>query len=149
MDEVAAQHVDADAMVHYGHACMSLYVSVPIIPRLFGLFCGRTSRLPVIYVFGKKTVDVDLCVKQLVEAFDVDVTDGNDVQKNAILLKHDVVFTHQAGISLSSFSLLSRQLTRVIIYRCNYRKTSPISRSPQHPYPLPQNPHQNHAYTYQ
>lgn len=23
VDEVAAQHVDADAMVHYGHACMS------------------------------------------------------------------------------------------------------------------------------
>lgn len=23
VDEVAAQHVDADAIVHYGHACMS------------------------------------------------------------------------------------------------------------------------------
>jgi hypothetical protein len=23
VDEVAAQHVNADAMVHYGHACMS------------------------------------------------------------------------------------------------------------------------------
>ena len=29
MDEVAAQHVDADAIVHYGHACMSSYVSIP------------------------------------------------------------------------------------------------------------------------
>jgi diphthamide biosynthesis protein 2 len=85
-------------MVHYGHACMSLYVSVPIIPRLFGLFWGRTSRLPVIYVFGKKTVEVDICVKKLVEAFD-DISDGSDMQKNRILLKHDVVFTHQAGIS--------------------------------------------------
>jgi diphthamide biosynthesis enzyme Dph1/Dph2-like protein len=28
VDEVAAQHVDADAMVHYGHACMSQYVAV-------------------------------------------------------------------------------------------------------------------------
>jgi diphthamide biosynthesis protein 2 len=26
VDEVAASHVDADAMVHYGHACMSKYV---------------------------------------------------------------------------------------------------------------------------
>ena len=149
MDEVAAQHVDADVMVHYGHACMSLYVSVPIIPRLFGLFWGRTSRLPVIYVFGKKIVDVDLCVKLLIEALNVDITDGNNVQKNAILLKHDVVFTHQAGTSLSSYSLLSRELTRVIVYRCNNRKNSPISRFPQHPYPLPENPHQNDAYTYQ
>lgn len=141
MDEVAAQHVDADAMVHYGHACMSLYVSVSIIPRLFGLFRGSTSRLPVIYVFGKKTVNVDLCVKRLVEAFDVDITDGNDIQKYAILLKHDVVFTHQAGISLKSYSLLSRKLTRLIIHRCNNRETSPISRSPQHFYPLPRNPY--------
>ena len=119
VDEVAAQHIDADAMVHYGHACMSLYVSIPIILRLFGLFWGRTSRLPVIYVFGKKTVDIDLCVKQLVEAFDVDLIDGNDMEKNAILLKHDVVFAHQAGISLSSYSLLSHELTCVIIHRCN------------------------------
>ena len=84
-------------MVHFGHACMSLCVSVPIIPCLFSLFWGSTSRLPVIYVFGKKTVDVDLCVKQLVEAFD-DISNGSDIQKSAILLKHDVVFTHQAGI---------------------------------------------------
>lgn len=27
VDEVAAQHVDADALVHYGHACMSQCVS--------------------------------------------------------------------------------------------------------------------------
>ena len=37
MDEVAAQHVDADAIVHYGHACMSLYVSIPI-NRLLAYF---------------------------------------------------------------------------------------------------------------
>ena len=99
MDEVAAQHVDADAMVHYGHACMSLCVSIPINTRLFDLISGRTSRLPVIYVFGKKTIDVDLCVKKLVEAFVIDLNDGDDVQRNTILLRHDVVFTHQAGTS--------------------------------------------------
>ena len=27
VDEVAASHVDADVVVHYGHACMSQYVS--------------------------------------------------------------------------------------------------------------------------
>ena len=73
---------------------------------------SRTSRLPVIYVFGKKSIDVDLCVKKLVEAFEID---DNDVQKHAILLKHDVVFTHQAG-SLP-YSLLSLELTDVIIHR--------------------------------
>ncbi len=34
VDEVAAKHVDADLVVHYGHACLS-----------------ATARLPVIYVF--------------------------------------------------------------------------------------------------
>jgi diphthamide biosynthesis protein 2 len=88
-------------MVHYGHACMSLYVSLPLSDRfrLFDLIFGRTSRLPVIYVFGKKTIDIDLCVKQLVEAFDANLPDGNDARSSAILLKHDVVFTHQAGTS--------------------------------------------------
>jgi len=37
VDEVAAQHLDADLVVHYGHACLS-----------------PTSRLPVLYVFGRK-----------------------------------------------------------------------------------------------
>ena len=96
VDEVAAQHVDADAIVHYGHACMSLCVSIPINPALI-LLLGRMSRLPVIYVFGKKTIDADLCVKKLVEAFDADLINGNGMQKDAILLKHDVVFAHQAG----------------------------------------------------
>ncbi|CAA7263747.1 unnamed protein product [Cyclocybe aegerita] len=73
VDEVAASHVDADAMVHYGHACMS-----------------QTSRLPVIYVFGKKQLDIDVCVEQFSSVFEP--TDDS----SAILLKHDVVYTHQA-----------------------------------------------------
>jgi len=45
VDEVAAQHISADAIIHYGRSCQS-----------------PTSRLPVIYVFGKQPVDVDDCV---------------------------------------------------------------------------------------
>ncbi|KAH8813721.1 putative diphthamide synthesis protein-domain-containing protein [Flagelloscypha sp. PMI_526] len=44
VDEVAAQHVDADAMIHYGHACLS-----------------QQSRLPVIYVFPKQDLDIEDC----------------------------------------------------------------------------------------
>jgi diphthamide biosynthesis protein 2 len=39
VDEVAAAHVEADVVVHYGHACLS-----------------PTARLPVIYVFPKKVM---------------------------------------------------------------------------------------------
>ncbi|KAG9289206.1 hypothetical protein G9A89_022515 [Geosiphon pyriformis] len=42
VDEVAAQHVDADFIVHYGGACLS-----------------PTSRLPVLYIFGNQSVDMD------------------------------------------------------------------------------------------
>ncbi|KAJ7915659.1 putative diphthamide synthesis protein-domain-containing protein [Mycena leptocephala] len=69
VDEVAAQHVDADAMVHYGHACMS-----------------QTSRLPVIYVYGKKPIDVEDCSQRLAGIF----------EGTSVLLRYDVSYAHQA-----------------------------------------------------
>ncbi|TCD70390.1 Diphthamide biosynthesis protein 2 [Steccherinum ochraceum] len=74
VDEVAAQHVDADAMVHYGHACMS-----------------QTSRLPVIYVFGRKDIDTDECVRQISECLS-----AAERQHETILLKVDVAYAHAA-----------------------------------------------------
>lgn len=41
VDEVAAEHFAADSIIHFGHACLS-----------------PTSRLPVLYVFGHKEIDV-------------------------------------------------------------------------------------------
>ncbi|KAL2651594.1 hypothetical protein R1flu_019722 [Riccia fluitans] len=49
-DEVAAMHADAQCIVHYGNACLS-----------------RTSRLPVWYVFGRASLDVEDCSTQLLE----------------------------------------------------------------------------------
>ena len=45
VDEVAAEHVDAEVVVHYGRACLS-----------------PTARLPVIYVFTAKPLDVDMAM---------------------------------------------------------------------------------------
>ncbi|SPQ24634.1 78cdd35b-6575-4810-aba9-1302f9de3903 [Thermothielavioides terrestris] len=42
VDEIAAEHVDADVVVHYGRSCLS-----------------PTSRLPVIYVFTRHKLDRD------------------------------------------------------------------------------------------
>ncbi|XP_067846180.1 2-(3-amino-3-carboxypropyl)histidine synthase subunit 2 isoform X2 [Heptranchias perlo] len=44
VDEVAAEHLEADSIVHYGRACLS-----------------PSTRLPVMYVFGQKPVDVHQC----------------------------------------------------------------------------------------
>ncbi|KAF8918751.1 putative diphthamide synthesis protein-domain-containing protein [Mucidula mucida] len=72
VDEVAAEHIKATAMVHYGHACMSQY---------------RTYRLPVMYVFGKKDVDISHCVEESLQ---------NLPEALEMTLKHDVAYSHVA-----------------------------------------------------
>ncbi|CAM6093351.1 unnamed protein product [Calypogeia fissa] len=49
-DEVAAMHVDAQCIVHYGHTCLSV-----------------TSRLPVWFVFGRATINSESCARHIVE----------------------------------------------------------------------------------
>ncbi|XP_069794993.1 2-(3-amino-3-carboxypropyl)histidine synthase subunit 2 [Narcine bancroftii] len=44
VDEVAAEHLEADSIIHYGRACLS-----------------PTRRLPVMYVFGQKSIDLHQC----------------------------------------------------------------------------------------
>ena len=46
VDEIAAEHVNADAVVHYGRACLS-----------------PTSRLPVLHIFTKMELNYDSVVK--------------------------------------------------------------------------------------
>ncbi|TVY27136.1 2-(3-amino-3-carboxypropyl)histidine synthase subunit [Lachnellula hyalina] len=52
VDEVAAEHVDAEAVVHYGRACLS-----------------PTSRLPVVYVFTRRALDIAFVVEGFEESF--------------------------------------------------------------------------------
>ena len=52
VDEIAAEHVDADAVVHYGRACLS-----------------PTARLPVVYVFTKGQLDLSKVVECFKETF--------------------------------------------------------------------------------
>ncbi|KIY69086.1 diphthamide biosynthesis protein [Cylindrobasidium torrendii FP15055 ss-10] len=72
VDEVAAEHVNANAMVHYGHACMS-----------------QTYRLPVMYVFGRKPLDVDACIASVTRTLPPDIKD--------LTLRLDVAYSHLAG----------------------------------------------------
>lgn len=75
MDEVAAAHVGADCIVHYGSACLSPSV-----------------RLPLMYVFEKKPVDVEKCASAFRELH-------QDTQSHTIIL-YDVSYVH--AISTSS-----------------------------------------------
>ena len=72
-------------------------------------FYTRTSRLPVIYVFGRKEIDVDKCITEFMNVFDQDhpVQDENAEQpKTTLLLRHDVAYTHAAGSSFFSLPTL-------------------------------------------
>ncbi|KAF8945548.1 Diphthamide biosynthesis protein 2 [Haplosporangium gracile] len=70
VDEVAAQHISADAIIHYGRSCQS-----------------PTSRLSVLYVFGKQPVDVQDCAT---------VFDGFFAKDKAqkVILMYDVIYAH-------------------------------------------------------
>ncbi|KAG2557332.1 hypothetical protein PVAP13_8NG244501 [Panicum virgatum] len=50
VDEVGASHIDAQCVVHYGHACMS-----------------PTSNLPAFFVLGKAPLDVHACASSMLE----------------------------------------------------------------------------------
>ena len=52
VDEIAAEHVDADAVVHYGRSCLS-----------------PTVRLPVLYVYTKRELEYDKAINSFREAF--------------------------------------------------------------------------------
>ncbi|MEQ2313785.1 Diphthamide biosynthesis protein 2 [Ameca splendens] len=72
VDEVAAEHVGADCIVHYGSACLS-----------------PSKRLPVMYVFEKRPLDVEMCTASFRELYP-------NTQTN-ILLLYDVNYDHAIG----------------------------------------------------
>lgn len=79
VDEVAAKHVDADLVVHYGHACLS-----------------ATARLPVIYVFTKQPLlDVSAAATSLAEQVDRNICKEEQAEDiKALVLTYDVSWDH-------------------------------------------------------
>jgi len=69
VDEVAAEHVKADVVVHYGRTCLS-----------------PTARLPVIYVFTSKSLDLDAAVSAFQELY----TDRSE----KVCLMADIPYSH-------------------------------------------------------
>ena len=68
VDEIAAEHVDAEVVVHYGRACLS-----------------PTSRLPVIHVFTTRDLALDVVAESFQETFP-DLT-------AKIIIAADVIYT--------------------------------------------------------
>ncbi|XP_018427496.1 PREDICTED: diphthamide biosynthesis protein 2 [Nanorana parkeri] len=72
VDEVAAEHVGADILIHYGRACLS-----------------PSNRLPVMYVFGQKALNVNLCVESFQNLF--------PDCKTPVVVFSDVLYQHALG----------------------------------------------------
>ncbi|XP_068603889.1 2-(3-amino-3-carboxypropyl)histidine synthase subunit 2 [Brachionichthys hirsutus] len=69
VDEVAAEHAGADCVVHYGAACLS-----------------PAQRLPVMYVFERKPVDLEKCTSTFRELY--------PGAQSLVLLLYDVNYVH-------------------------------------------------------
>ncbi|KAF1911284.1 putative diphthamide synthesis protein-domain-containing protein [Ampelomyces quisqualis] len=69
VDEVAAEHVDADVVVHYGRSCLS-----------------PPSRLPVIYVFTERPLDIE----PLIATFQ----DTYPYPEAKVILMADIPYSH-------------------------------------------------------
>ena len=100
VDEIAAEHIDADAVVHYGRACLS-----------------PTARLPVIYVF---TVPPQLALDQLRQVFEK--LYGDRQQK--IILMADV--TYQTYLHDVVLALRDRGYTNLFEAEVQHDPSSPL-----------------------
>ncbi|XP_074549963.1 2-(3-amino-3-carboxypropyl)histidine synthase subunit 2 [Halichoeres trimaculatus] len=69
VDEVAAEHVGADCIIHYGSACLS-----------------PSTRLPLMYVFERRAIDLEKCSSAFRELYP-------DTQSHIIIL-YDVNYVH-------------------------------------------------------
>ncbi|NXY91684.1 DPH2 synthase, partial [Alcedo cyanopectus] len=72
VDEVAAEHAGAEAVVHYGPACLSP--------------CGK---LPVLHVFGQQPLDIGRCAEAFRELY--------PSRQSHVVVLSDVVYAHAMG----------------------------------------------------
>lgn len=86
MDEVAAEHVGADCIVHYGRSCLS-----------------PSTRLPLTYVFGKRPINVQECATSFRELY--------PDQETHVIVLYDVTYSHAIGRLMKSLQLNDHSAT--------------------------------------
>eukprot|EP00112_Aurelia_sp_Birch-Aquarium-sp1_P009642 Seg2100.8 transcript_id=Seg2100.8/GoldUCD/mRNA.D3Y31 product="hypothetical protein" protein_id=Seg2100.8/GoldUCD/D3Y31 len=69
VDEIAAEHVNADCIIHFGRACLS-----------------KTGRLPLLFIFGNQPLDVNDCCMKFRETF--------EDSASQVLMFYDVLYQH-------------------------------------------------------
>lgn len=86
VDEVAAEHVGADCIVHYGRSCLS-----------------PSTRLPLTYVFGKRPINVQECATSFRELY--------PDQETHVIVLYDVTYSHAIGRLMKSLQLNDHSAT--------------------------------------
>ncbi|OAK96305.1 diphthamide biosynthesis protein [Phaeosphaeriaceae sp. SRC1lsM3a] len=99
VDEVAAEHVDADVVVHYGRSCLS-----------------PPSRLPVIYVFTERPLDLEPLVATFKETYPETDT--------KVILMADIPYSHH--IQPLHSRLLSAGYTNIHATSIVHEPSSPL-----------------------
>ncbi|KAM6971122.1 2-(3-amino-3-carboxypropyl)histidine synthase subunit 2 isoform 1-T1 [Tautogolabrus adspersus] len=87
VDEVTAEHVGADCIVHYGGTCLS-----------------PSTRLPLMYVFERRAVDLEKCSSSFRELYP-------DTQSLVIIL-YDVNYVHAMN---DLYTLLSQEYPNLVV----------------------------------
>ncbi|KAM5465577.1 Diphthamide biosynthesis protein 2 [Microsporum audouinii] len=100
VDEVAAEHVDADVVVHYGRSCLS-----------------PTARLPVIYIFTCRPLDHDAVIQAFEESY------PNHDEK--IVVAADVTYAAHVG-AIASILMQKKGYTNVFATQVVHNPSSPI-----------------------
>ncbi|KAK0721210.1 major facilitator superfamily domain-containing protein [Apiosordaria backusii] len=117
VDEVAAEHADAQVVVHYGRSCLS-----------------PTSRLPVIYVFTQYQLDLD----ETIDAFKKEYPDMD----SKVVIMADV--TYQSHVPALASSLSSAGYTNLLSTTITHDPTNIIpnrkivSPTPSEDTPIPE-----------
>ena len=86
VDEVAAEHADADVVVHYGRSCLS-----------------PTARLPVIYVFTKPPLDIRLLVTSFINLY-------KDKEQKIILMADIPYNSYITAVSYTHLTLPTKRI---------------------------------------
>lgn len=97
VDEVAAEHVGAEVLIHYGRACLS-----------------PCRRLPVTYVFGRKALNVDLCAEAFQTLF--------PERDSPVMVFSDVVYDHFLGELETRFAAI---YPRVVFSKLSWHEETP------------------------
>jgi diphthamide biosynthesis protein 2 len=91
-DVLSCLHLPADFLVHYGHACLTPWVSVVADQTCTKLRWSRTDALPVHYVFPRAFLNVDGAVSAFMEESRSEMQ-----ERKGVIVVWDVAYDHLAG----------------------------------------------------